>query len=59
VVRGKDKVEQRQTKTKLQAKELRRRNYGINTKRKQDHKHNHVLDRVGRNVMWRAWRACK
>ena len=37
------------------------RNYGgettgINTKRKQDHKRNHVLERVGRNVMWRAWR---
>ena len=40
------------------------RNYGgettgINTKCKQDHKRNHVLERVGRNVMWRAWRACK
>ena len=35
------------------------RNYGgqttgINTKRKQDHKRNHVLERVGRNVIWRA-----
>jgi hypothetical protein len=32
---------------------------GINTKSKQDHKRNHVLERVGRNVIWRALCASK
>jgi hypothetical protein len=31
----------------------------INSKCKQDHKRNHVLWRVGRNVMKRVWRAYK
>jgi hypothetical protein len=30
---------------------------GINMKRKQDHKRNHVPEHVDRNVMWRSWRA--
>jgi hypothetical protein len=44
----------------LKADELREgETKDINIKRKQDHRRNHVLERVARNVTWRALRASK